>query len=181
MDTGFVQIGILGVLLIFALLILYMAITEMINFMQTRVPFVPTSRSDIADMVKRVGITREDYFIDIGSGNGKVVFAIEELTGAQSKGLQRSGWTQMYAKIRKLLTQSKSEFVSGNFFDHSWQEATVVYGYLYPFLMNQVAEKALVDCKSGTKLVIRDFPIRSMKHMDTWQTPSNHTMYLYVI
>ena len=175
------EIAVLLVLLIFALLILYIAVTEMANFMQTRVPFVPTSKVDLVDMVQRVGITKNDYFYDIGSGNGKVVFAVEELTGARSKGLQRAGWTQMYAKLRKFLTGSKSEFVSGNFFDHSWQDATVVYGYLYPFLMNQVAEKALADCQAGTKLVIRDFPIHSLKYRDSWQTPSDHTMYLYVI
>lgn len=174
-------IVILSALLLGALLILYMAITEMANYLQTRVPFVPTNKIDIADMAQRVGITQTDYFFDIGSGNGKVVFAVESLTGAKTKGLQRAGWTQMYAKLRKLFTGSKSEFVSGNFFDQSWKEATVVYGYLYPFLMNQVGEKALADCQPGTKLVIRDFPIKMLKHSDTWQTPSYHTIYLYVI
>jgi hypothetical protein len=158
-----------------------MAFTEMTNFVQTRVPFVPTSRVDIADMAERVGITQADYFYDIGSGNGKLVFAIEKITGARTKGLQRSGWTQTYAKLRKLLTGSKSEFVTGNFFNHSWTDATVIYGYLYPFLMNQVAEKAIADCRPGTKLVIRDFSISSLTPQQTWQTPSNHTMYLYII
>jgi hypothetical protein len=181
MFSGVFEISLLVLLLAFALLILYMAITEMMNFMQTRVPFVPTSRIDIADMAERVGITNADYFYDIGSGNGKVVFTVENLTGARAKGLQRSGWTQSYAKFRGWLTGSKSELVSGNFFDQPWHEATVIYAYLYPFLMNQVAEKAAADCKPGTKLVVRDFKISSLRHHETWQTPSNHTMYLYII
>lgn len=181
MMAEFIQVGTLIVLLIFALLILYMAITETVNFMQTRVPFVPTTRVDIEDMTQRVGITKSDYFFDIGSGNGKVVFAVEGITGARVKGLQRAGWTQTYAKLRRLLTGSKVELVSGNFFNQPWQEATIIYAYLYPFLMNKVGEKALADCNPGTKLVVRDFAISHLKHHQTWQTPSNHTMYLYVI
>lgn len=181
MYSGIFEILILAGLVVFALLILYMAVTEMMNFMQTRVPFVPTSRVDIADMAERVGITSSDYFYDIGSGNGKVVFAVENITGARVKGLQRAGWTQTYAKLRRWLTRSKSEIVSGNFFEQPWHEATVIYAYLYPYLMNQIAEKAAADCRPGTKLVVRDFKINILSPTETWQTPSNHTMYLYII
>ncbi len=164
-----------------AILILIIILSEFVNYVQTRVPFVPTSKIDIEDMSKRLQISSEDLFIDLGSGNGKIVFAIENLTGARARGLQRRGWTQSYAKLRKLLTSSKSEFISGNFFDQSWSDATIIYCYLYPHLMNQVAEKALVECRSGTKIVVRDFPIKSLAHKETWRTPSNHEMFLYIV
>lgn len=177
---------ILGLLCLGAVGLLVMMFTEMLNFMQTRVPFVPTAKADLVFMIKRAGITADDYVYDLGSGNGKVVFAMEELAGARAKGLQRGGWTQWYAQIRQVLRkvfkgQNKTEFVTGNFFDQSWSEATVVYGYLYPFLMRSVEEKALQDCKPGTKIIIRDFNLPTLKHADTWETPTGHTMYLYVV
>ncbi len=172
--VSIIMLGITGI-------ILYVILTELGNFLLTRVPFVPTKTEDIEDMVRRVGITEADYFYDIGSGNGRVVFLVEQLTKAKSKGLQRGGWTQFYAKLRAFLTGSKAEFVSGNFFNQPWNEASIIYGYLYPPLMTQVGEKALQDCQPGTRLVIRDFPITKMKPNEVWETPSNHTMYLYVI
>lgn len=177
-------------LFIGTLVILVMMLTELINFIQTRVPFVPTARKDIVDMVSRVGITSTDYVYDLGSGNGKVVFTVSNLTGARTKGFQRSGWTQWYAQLknyfRKSAAKQKSsvELVTGNFFDHSWSDATVIYGYLYPFLMRSVAEKALEDCRPGTKLVIRDFYLPNLSRLiqlDSWQTPTGHTIYLYEI
>lgn len=175
------EIAVLVIMLGGAILLAYMAITEMINFMQTRVPFVPTSKEDIADLVEHLGITETDFVFDIGSGNGKVLFIIEQLTKAQTRGLQRAGWTQTYAKIRKCLTGSKIELLSGNFFDFPWSEATVVYAYLYPFLMRQVGEKALHECKPGTKIVARDFPIPNLRLLDYWETPSHHNMFIYII
>ncbi len=172
---------ILGFFLIVALGMLVVMFTEMLNFVQTRVPFVPTAEKDIADMAKRVGITKEDFVIDLGSGNGKVLFVIERLTGAGIRGLQRAGWTQWYGKVKKLLTGSKIELISANFFEKSWSDATVVYAYLYPPLMRSVGEKFKEDCKPGTKLVCRDFPVPNMAAIEQWQTPTGHTMYLYKV
>ncbi|HEX3099702.1 MAG TPA: hypothetical protein VHQ41_01880 [Patescibacteria group bacterium] len=176
------EIVILGLLLLGALFMLVVMFTEMMNFVQTRVPFVPTAKADLEFMIERAGIGAEDYVYDLGSGNGKVVFAMADLAGARAKGFQRSGWTQWYAKLRRAMqSQSRTEFVTGNFFDYSWSDATVVYAYLYPFLMQSVEDKALEDCQPGTKIVVRDFNLPSLPHSDTWQTPTGHTMYLYLI
>lgn len=172
---------ILALLMVGAFAVLVIMFTEMLNFVQTHVPFVPTAKIDLIDMIARAGITREDLVYDLGSGNGKVVFTVEQQTGARAKGFQRGGWTQWYAQLRKRLTGSKTEFVTGNFFDHSWSEATVIYAYLYPFLMRSVEEKALEDCRPGTKLVVRDFYLPTLKHANSWHTPTGHTMYLYIV
>jgi hypothetical protein len=172
---------ILIILLLGALLILVMVITEMTAFLRSRVPFVPTSRVDLLEISHRLPITKSDYVYDLGSGNGKVVFTIEQVTGARTKGFQYGGWTQWYAQLKKIITKSKSELISDNFFNHSWAEATVVYGYLYPHLMRSVGEKALADCKPGTKIVARDFPIPNLPLYEEWETASGHTMRLYII
>lgn len=180
MQNLLVQDIVFGILLVGALVLLYMMLTEMINFIQTKVPFIPSSKKDVEDMVKRVGITDKDFVIDLGSGNGKVLFIIEKLTGAKTRGLQRAGWTQEYGRLKKLLTGSSVELVSGDLFKLPWSDATVVYSYLYPPLMRAVGKKFKTDCNPGTKLVCRDFYIPDLTPQKEWQSPSNHTFYLYV-
>ncbi len=90
-------------------------VTEMIVFVMTRVPFVPSPQKDIVELVKRLPISKQDYVYDLGSGNGKVVFAIERLSGARVKGFQLAGWTHWYAQVRKFVVRSDSELVGGNF------------------------------------------------------------------
>lgn len=181
MQNSIIQILVLGFLLAGALLLLFMMLTEMINFLQTRVPFVPTAKKDIEDMAKRIGIKNDDFVIDLGSGNGKVLFIVEKLTGARTRGIQRAGWTQEYGRLKKWLTGSKIELISANFFNESWSDATVVYSYLYPPLMRSVGEKFRKDCNPGTKLVCRDFYVPEFAFKETWETPSGHTMYLYEV
>lgn len=164
-----------------SLLIVVIMVTEMIAFVRSRVPFVPTTKVDVLDLVQRLPITNQDYVFDLGSGNGKVVFLIEQASGARVKGIQYGGWTQWYAKLKKLFTKSKAELINGNFHNYPWAEATVIYGYLYPPLMRAIGEKILAECKPGTRVVVRDFPIPNLEMADMWMTPSGHSMHLYIV
>lgn len=167
--------------LIFSLTILVMVVTEMLVFVRTRVPFVPTSKRDIERIVKRLPITKDDYVYDLGSGNGRVVFAIEKLSGAHVKGFQLMGWTHWYARLSKKLVGSKAELHGTNFFKHNWGEATVIYAYLYPFLMSQVGAKAALDCRVGTRIIARDFPIPNLTLHERWDMGNNHEIFVYII
>lgn len=155
--------------------------TEMLVFIRTRVPFVPSPRHDIVRMVKELPISKDDYVYDLGSGNGKVVFAIEELSGARVKGFQLNGWTHWYAVLKKSFRRSNAELVGSNFFKHDWKDATVIYAYLYPFLMRDIGEKALADCRPGTKVIARDFSIPNLTLTSHWDTGGGHELFIYTI
>jgi glycosyltransferase involved in cell wall biosynthesis len=96
---------------------------------------IPTS------IFKELGITSSDVFYELGSGNGKVCFKIEKLTGAKCVGYELTRWTYLWAKIKALLLGSKSEFYRKDFFKEDWSKATAIYGYLYPPLMKRIKEK----------------------------------------
>lgn len=178
--SNWIEILVLSGFLFGSITVAFVLLTENINFIQTRVPFVPTKKVDLVDMITRVGILNTDFVLDLGSGNGKVLFVVERLTGARTRGIQRAGWAQIFAKLRKLFTGSKAEFISGDFFKKPWGEATVIYSYLFPPLMRSVGEKFVEECSAGTKLICRDFSIPQLVPKLTWQTPSGHKMYLYI-
>jgi len=88
--------------LFLALVLLFVILSEFVAFLRTRVPFVPTHAGDIEFIVKKLGISSRDVFYDLGSGNGKVVFLVSQLTGAQCVGFELSWWTVLFAKIKNL-------------------------------------------------------------------------------
>ncbi len=162
---------------------------------------MPTAASDIEFTVKKLGITSQDIFYDLGSGDGKVVFIVNKLTGAKCVGFELTWWTHILAKIKSKFIllrpafvktsagrqgyggqeyqNSKLQFKNQNFFKHSWEEATVIYGYLYPPLMGRVEEKFLADCKPGSMAIIRDFPFPKLKPLEIIYRPKNHEIYIY--
>ena len=165
--------------LVFAWILTFVVLSEFVAFLRTRVPFVPTTSSDIEFVVKKLGISSSDVFYDLGSGNGRVVFLVEKLSGAKSLGFELGWWTILFAKLKAKLAGSKAKFIGKNFFKQDWSGANYVYGYLYPPLMRRVEEKFLADCKLGSTIIIRDFPLPNLKPVDIYFMPHKHEIYIY--
>lgn len=172
---------ILLILLSAVILFVYILGSQIIMHYRTKVPFVPSAKSDIRDMIDKIPITREDFVLDLGSGDGRVLFLIEQLTRAKVRGYEMPGWAITYAFIKKRLKKSKADFISDSFFNYGWSEATVIYIYLFPFLLERVWQKAKQECAPGTKIISRDFQIPNATPTREWKTPTNHTMRMYIV
>lgn len=196
-------------MLLFVLMMLFIITSAFLGFLMTRVPFVPTYRGDIEFVVKKLGISSGDVFYDLGSGDGKVCFLVNELSGAHCVGFELTWWTHLLAKIKSLFynpsqpplmqrgggsavtSQNRGaplfskegvggvRFINRNFFKQSWSEANYIYGYLYPPLMGRVEQKFLADCKPGSIAIIRDFPFPNLKPINVYQMPKKHEIYIY--
>jgi len=172
---------ILLLFLLLALILLFVILSEFIAFIRTRVPFVPTHAGDIEFIVKKLKISASDVFYDLGSGNGKVLFLVEKLTGAKAVGFELSWWTILFAKIKGKLKKSNVRFRNQDFFKANWSEANILYCYLYPPLMGRIEEKFINELKPGSIAIIRDFPFPKMAYTEKYYLPKNHEIYVYKI
>lgn len=167
--------------LILTLGLLFIITSSLIGFIITRVPFVPTYEGDIEFIVEKLGITPADVFYDLGSGNGKVAFLVEKLSGAAVTGFELTWWTYLFSKLKAKVGKSNARFINKNFFKQDWSEANFIYAYLFPPLMSRVEEKFLQNCKPGSIAVIRDFPFPKLKASDIYEMPKRHILYVYRI
>ncbi len=167
--------------LLFSLLIIFIMGSSLLGLARTHVPFVPTAVSDIIQVGQRLPIEQNDVFVDLGSGDGRVIFEIEKLTGAKVRGYELTLWTHLLTRLKKSLRGSHAELIWGDFFKANLTDATVVYCYLYPPLMRAVGEKILAECKKGTHVVSRDFPIPNLEKLDYWKSSGKHEIFVYKI
>lgn len=173
-------IAFLLIFLFFTIALLFVITSSFFGFIRTRVPFVPTATRDVEFIAKDLGITSKDIFYELGSGNGKVCFAVEKFSGAECTGYELTRWTHLWAKLKALLTGSKSKFLRKDFFKQDWSKPTVIYGYLYPPLMPRIKEKFLVECKPGSKAIMRDFYLPGLIPDKVYERPGNHQIYVYI-
>lgn len=169
------------IFLLFAVILLFVVASEFVAFLLTRVPFVPTDAGDVEFIVRKLKLTAKDNFYDLGSGNGRVLFLVEKLSGAKTVGFELGWWTILYAKIKASLKKSKAKFKNQNFFNADWSEATVIYCYLYPPLMGRIEEKFLKELKPGSMAIVRDFPFPKLAYQEKYYLPKNHEIYVYKI
>lgn len=167
-------------MLVFSFVVLFVVVSAFLGFLQTRVPFVPTSAADVEFIVKKLALGSKDVFVDLGSGDGKVCFLVEKVANSRTIGYEVTWWTYFLAKFKAKLRHSRARFYCKNFFYEDWSEASVIYGYLYPPLMGRVEKKFLSECRPGTFAVIRDFPFPELKPMEVIYRQGKHELYIYM-
>lgn len=135
------------------------------------VVYVPTPQIVVDTMLKMAKVNANDYIIDLGSGDGRIVITAAKQFGARgfgvdldkvllkraNEGAQREGVTD------------KVHFVDQNLFETDLSKATVVTSYLLPE-MNERLRPKLLALKPGTRVVAHDY------HMGEWRADDNDTL-----
>lgn len=166
---------------IFSITALLVLTSAFFGFLITKVPFVPSPGRDVELLVDRLGLSAKDHIYDLGSGDGRVLFVLERLTGAKTTGYELMRWAHLTARLTARLKHSKAQFIRRNFFKENLSPATVVYCYLFPEFMAKVGDKVMAECRPGTIVVSRDFRIPNLNQTDYFRTSGVHEIFIYTV
>jgi tRNA G37 N-methylase Trm5 len=129
------------------------------------VPFVPTPPDVVEAMLKLAKVTGDDFVIDLGCGDGRIVIAAARDFKARGRGVDFNPKRVEEAKAnaREAKVSDRVEFVQGDFFETDVREATVVTLYLLPSVNLQLRPKLLKELRPGSRIVSHSFD------MGDWQ------------
>ncbi|MDD5415503.1 MAG: hypothetical protein PHE48_00685 [Candidatus Daviesbacteria bacterium] len=133
-------------------------------FAGTDAPFVPTKMDQIKKILKLAGVKRGKKFYELGSGDGRVVFAAASL-GAHSVGIEQSWLRVLYSRIKSAsqTTPGNVKFYHGNLFSKNYADADVIYIYLLPKGVKKLEEKLKKELKKKTVIITQTY------HFPNWK------------
>ena len=120
-------------------------------------PYVVANKKVIRLSLKSAGLKRGEVFYDLGCGNGQVLIEATRF-GAKATGYEISLYYYILAKLRTLRFKN-IEIRFKNIKDADLSKADVVYCYLLPKILEELAPKFKRELKSGSRLVSIGFPI----------------------
>lgn len=127
-------------------------------------PFAATPTSVVEQMLRLAGVGRDDFVIDLGSGDGRLVLAAVGSFGAR-RGLGVDidptlvEYSNRQAQAEGLA--GRAQFMERDLFDTDVSRATVVTVYLLPIAMERLQRKLATELAPGTRVVSHDYPFRS--------------------
>lgn len=161
------MIDFLFVILQIILLIILLGTTTLfllwiIGNLRNRVPFVMASRGVMEDVCKALQIKDDSVVYDLGCGDGRILFYLSSQNKkAKYIGIENNILAVMLAKLGSILNQKKTnnkvKIINGNFFKHDLSEASHIFVYLYPNMMDDLLLKFDRELKKGTRLVSLSF------------------------
>jgi len=123
------------------------------------VPYVPTPPVVVDEMLRIAQVGAQDYLIDLGSGDGRIVIAAVKARGARGFGVDLDGGLVNAAQreAQRQGVAARAAFYERNLFVTDIGEATVVTMYLFPSINLQLRPRLFEQLKPGTRVVSHDF------------------------
>ncbi len=127
------------------------------------VVWVPTPEALVSRMLDMAKVTRADYLVDLGSGDGRTVIAAAK-RGVRAHGIEYNPDLVALAErnARAASVADLATFERADIFKSDFSKATVVTLFLLPEL-NMKLRPILLDMKPGTRVVSNSFD------MGVWQ------------
>ncbi len=128
------------------------------------VPYIRTPQSVVDKMLDLAGVGADDFLIDLGSGDGRIVITAAAKRGARGFGVEIDP-TLVEASneaARKAGVADRARFFTRDLFETDIREATVLTMYLLPAVNLQLRPRIL-ELRAGTRVVSHDWD------MGEWQ------------
>ena len=135
------------------------------------VPYVPTPQVVVDRMLQMARVTPQDYLIDLGSGDGRIVVTAAKKYGARGFGVDLNPLRikESLDNVAKAGVGDRVAFQQRNLFETDLTEATVITMYLLPRVNLDLRPKIL-ELKPGTRIVSHDFS------MDDWKADESASL-----
>jgi SAM-dependent methyltransferase len=124
-------------------------------------PYVPSPTSVVADMLKLADVGPNDYVIDLGSGDGRIVLTAAKVFGARGFGVDINEKLVREANesARQQGLADRANFTIQDLFKTDIRKATVLTMYLLPNTVNMLKDKLLAELNPGTRILSHDYPL----------------------
>ena len=143
-------------------------------------PFVPSPTDVIDKMLEMARITPHDVVVDLGCGDGRILFtAVTKYHAKQAIGyeIQDHLFQQVSKTIKQKHLDAFIHVYCKNALYADLSTATVITLYL-TIPGNQRLKSTLATAPSGTRIVSHDFQIAGW-HFSEMKNVGLHTVYLY--
>jgi protein-L-isoaspartate O-methyltransferase len=124
-------------------------------------PFITTPPEVVARMLELVRTGPEDFVIDLGSGDGRIVIRAASAHGARGLGvdLDERLVAEATRNAERAGVAERVRFVTGDALRIDLSDATVVTAYLLPFLLEQLEPRLLAQLRPGARVVTHAFAL----------------------
>lgn len=129
------------------------------------VPYIQTPTNVVDAMLAIAEVGPQDYVIDLGSGDGRIVIAAAKRYQARGLGIDLDEWliAESRATAAREGVSERVEFLHQDIFLADFRVATVVTMYLLPEVNLELRPRILFELRPGTRVVSHDWD------MEDWE------------
>jgi cyclopropane fatty-acyl-phospholipid synthase-like methyltransferase len=143
------------------------------------VPYVPTPQEVVDEMLRMANVTKNDFVVDLGSGDGRIVVTAAQKYGARGLGIDINPEriAEARANAKQAGVEHLVEFRQGDLFKADLSKANVVTMYLLSSVNMRLRPKLFRELKPGTRIVSHAFDMGEWKPERTADVDGRRVMF----
>ena len=114
-------------------------------------------------MLRIAKIRKNECVVDLGCGDGRLVFAAEKKFHARAEGYEISVFVWLLAQMNRIFKHAKAKIYRQNFFNADLRKADVVFCYLLPEVMKKLSPKFKKELKPSARVISAAFRLPDWK------------------
>jgi hypothetical protein len=122
-------------------------------------PFVPTSSKIIDETLKRANLKKGKVFIELGSGDGRVVREAVRQFKVNGTGIEINPFLLVFSKLIAKLSNVSVKYESKNLFSVDLSNTDYIFLFLLPRTLKKLGEVNLKKCKKGSLIICHGFKL----------------------
>lgn len=171
-------------ILLFIIVFLSSAILLVLTYMISTLmgqPFVPTNAKEMSQILVNSGLQKGQKLLELGCGDGRFLNTAVQKLGVIGTGVELNPLLAFFAKVRGWIGRTENYHIKLADIRHmSYGDYDAIYLFLFPSLIEQVQDKFLKECKSGTLVISHGFVVPAIhKHLDNTLPGSGFKTYIY--
>ena len=146
------------------------------------VVWVPTPDGVVDRMLRMAQVTSDDYIIDLGAGDGKIVIMAAQRFKVRGHGIEYNPDMVDLSRClaREAAVTGMTRFDQGDIFQSDFTQASVITMYLLPALNLRLRPVLFQKMKPGTRIVSHQFTMGDWQPDET-SLVDGKTSYFWVI
>ncbi|XP_017794750.1 PREDICTED: protein FAM173B [Habropoda laboriosa] len=132
-------------------------------FRKICLPYVPATTQQVQNVLHALE-GRSGSLIDLGSGDGRIVFATAK-AGFKAHGIELNPWLVWYSRLKALISRSSSQttFIKQNLWKHNLRNYNNIVLFGVDQMMQDVETKFINELQKDSVIIACRFPLPSMK------------------
>jgi len=124
-----------------------------------KLPYVPTPQIVVDEMIKLANVAANDFVIDLGSGDGRIVITAAKQYQAKGFGvdINRRLVALSNKNARDAGVADRVQFFERDMFKTDIDKASVLMLYVLPDFMAKLRSKVLTELQPGARVVAHDY------------------------